>query len=66
MHAWVRVWCGKTVGWIELDPTNDIPAGSDPIMVAYDRYYADVAPVIGVLQGYAPQDVQAADVVPLE
>ncbi|MHB0951489.1 MAG: transglutaminase family protein [Allorhizobium sp.] len=67
MHAWVRVWCGKTVGWIELDPTNDMPAGSDHIVVAYGRDYADVAPVIGVLKSYGShQTVQAVDVVPLD
>ncbi len=26
MHAWVRFWCGTTGGWMELDPTNNIPA----------------------------------------
>ncbi|WP_246737804.1 MULTISPECIES: transglutaminase family protein [Rhizobium] len=67
MHAWVRVWCGKTIGWVELDPTNNIPAGTDHIVVAYGRDYADVAPVIGVLKSYGGQrSVQAVDVVPLQ
>ncbi len=67
MHAWVRVWCGETVGYLELDPTNDIPAGSDHIVVAYGRDYADIAPVVGVLKGYGNQKVvQAVDVVPLK
>lgn len=66
MHAWVRVWCGETVGWIEVDPTNDIPASTDHIVVAYGRDYADVAPVIGVLKSYGHQKIeQAVDVVPL-
>ncbi|CAN7405508.1 transglutaminase family protein [Rhizobium rhizogenes] len=67
MHAWVRVWCGETAGWIELDPTNNIPAGTDHIVVAYGRDYSDVAPVIGVLKGYGSQKtVQAVDVIPLK
>lgn len=67
MHAWVRVWCGETAGWIELDPTNNIPAGTDHIVVAYGRDYADVAPVIGVLKSYGSQrSVQAVDVIPLK
>jgi len=67
MHAWVRVWCGKTVGWIEFDPTNDMPAGSDHIAVAYGRHYSDVAPVIGILKSYGNhQTVRAVDVVPLD
>ncbi|NTJ65480.1 transglutaminase family protein [Agrobacterium rhizogenes] len=67
MHAWVRVWCGETAGWIELDPTNNIPAGTDHIVVAYGRDYSDVAPVIGVLKSYGNQKaVQAVDVIPLK
>ncbi|MBP1848951.1 transglutaminase family protein [Rhizobium halophytocola] len=65
MHAWVRVWCGRATGWIELDPTNDIPAGADHVVVAYGRDYSDVAPVIGVLKSYGSHDIiQAVDVVP--
>ncbi|MGF9563299.1 transglutaminase family protein [Neorhizobium sp. JUb45] len=67
MHAWVRVWCGETTGYVELDPTNDITAGSDHIVVAYGRDYADIAPVIGVLKTYGThQTVQSVDVVPLK
>ena len=22
MHAWVRIWCGVDMGWVEYDPTN--------------------------------------------
>jgi len=67
MHAWVRVWCGETMGYIELDPTNNIPAGSDHIVVAYGRDYSDIAPVIGVLKGYGNQKaIQAVDVIPLK
>jgi transglutaminase-like putative cysteine protease len=67
MHAWVRVWCGETLGWIELDPTNDIPAGTDHIVVAYGRDYGDVVPVIGIMKSYGGQRaVQAVDVVPLK
>ncbi|MBC2772241.1 transglutaminase family protein [Rhizobium sp. AQ_MP] len=66
MHAWVRVWCGKLTGWVELDPTNDIIAGTDHIVVGYGRDYADVAPVIGVLKSYGShQTAQAVDVIPV-
>lgn len=67
MHAWVRVWCGEATGYIELDPTNDIVAGSDHIVVGYGRDYSDVAPVIGVLKSYGNQQTtQAVDVVPVK
>ncbi|MBT9369267.1 transglutaminase family protein [Rhizobium sp. CSW-27] len=67
MHAWVRVWCGKAAGYIELDPTNNIPASSDHIVVGYGRDYSDVAPVIGVLKSYGShRTVQAVDVIPVK
>jgi transglutaminase-like putative cysteine protease len=66
MHAWVRVWCGTTAGWLELDPTNNIPAGTDHIVVGHGRDYGDVAPVIGVLKSYGSQTTkQAVDVIPV-
>lgn len=66
MHAWVRVWCGEALGYIELDPTNNLPAGSDHIVVAYGRDYSDIAPVVGVIKGYGNQKAaQAVDVIPV-
>ncbi|MGG7516837.1 transglutaminase family protein [Allorhizobium undicola] len=66
MHAWVRVWCGKSMGWLEFDPTNNISAGTDHVVVGYGRDYSDVAPVIGVLRSYGSHStVQAVDLVPL-
>lgn len=66
MHAWVRIWCGTTGGWLELDPTNNIPAGTDHIVVGHGRDYGDVAPVIGVLKSYGSQTTkQAVDVIPV-
>ena len=66
MHAWVKVWCGVDMGWLEFDPTNGIAAENDHIIVARGRDYDDVAPVIGVLRlsgGHKTR--QAVDVVPL-
>jgi transglutaminase-like putative cysteine protease len=67
MHAWVRAWCGKAMGWMEWDPTNNIMAGSDHIRVGYGRDYSDVAPVIGILKSYGSHKTeQAVDVVPVK
>ncbi|MEY9779744.1 transglutaminase family protein [Sinorhizobium fredii] len=67
MHAWVRFWCGTTGGWMELDPTNNISAGTDHIVVGHGRDYGDVAPVIGVLKSYGSHTTeQAVDVIPVE
>ncbi len=50
MHAWVQAWCGFETGWVEFDPTNALLVGTDHIVVARGRDYADVAPVAGVLR----------------
>ena len=67
MHAWVRVWGGRNAGWMEYDPTNNIPAGQDHIVVAYGRDYSDVAPIIGNLRSYGGQNnFQSVDVIPID
>jgi transglutaminase-like putative cysteine protease len=66
MHAWVRVWCGRELGWREFDPTNAILAGNDHIVVGYGRDYADVSPIVGVLRtvgGHTSE--QSVDVIPV-
>ena len=55
MHAWVNVWCGRDAGWQEFDPTNDMRAGNDHIVVGYGRDYSDVAPIVGVLSHRWPE-----------
>ena len=67
MHAWVKVWCGRETGWIEFDPTNDMLASNDHIVVGYGRDYSDVAPIVGVLKTTGGQEAeQKVDVVPVE
>ena len=67
MHAWVRVWCGHEAGWIEFDPTNDMLAGNDHIVVGYGRDYSDVSPIVGVLKTTGGQEAeQSVDVIPVD
>lgn len=66
MHAWVRVWCGQSVGWREYDPTNAMDVVDDHILIGYGRDYADVAPIRGVSRtagGHTGR--HTVDVVPL-
>lgn len=49
-HAWLSVFCGP-LGWVDVDPTNNIFVSSDHITVAWGRDYSDVAPVKGVVIG---------------
>ena len=58
-HAWVEVWL-PTVGWLGLDPTNNLVAGERHIRVAVGRDYADVPPVRGVFKGGAESTLHVA------
>ena len=66
-HAWVRIWCGEALDWIEFDPTNCMLADDSHILVARGRDYADVAPLDGVIISYGGQRLDVAvDVAALE
>jgi len=65
-HAWVSVWCGDSLGWVEFDPTNDCLCGTDHIPIAYGRDYGDVVPIKGMfLGGGEPLMSVSVDVAPL-
>lgn len=49
-HAWFAVYVPGE-GWAEFDPTNDQPAGTQHVVTAEGRDYADVTPVSGVIFG---------------
>jgi transglutaminase-like putative cysteine protease len=49
-HAWVEVLL-PDLGWIGLDPTNNLVADDRHIRVAMGRDYADVPPTRGVFKG---------------
>lgn len=50
-HAWVSCWLGPALGWIDLDPTNDLIVAHDHVRLGWGRDYADVSPIRGVLLG---------------
>jgi transglutaminase-like putative cysteine protease len=49
-HAWVSVFC-PPLGWIDLDPTNDVRVDRDHIVLAWGRDFGDVSPLRGVIVG---------------
>ena len=55
MHAWVMLWCGATLGWIGLDPTNASSPQRSTSCWRVGRDYTDVAPVDGVILGSGGQ-----------
>ena len=50
-HAWVQVWCGAEIGWLDCDPTNNLIVGDEHIAVAVGRDFSDVTPLRGVILG---------------
>lgn len=67
MHAWVRVWCGTHMGWVEFDPTNAMLAGADHIAIGHGRDYADISPIVGVLRTHGSHETrQSVDVIRIE
>jgi transglutaminase-like putative cysteine protease len=50
-HAWVAVYAGPDIGWVDLDPTNAVVCGTDHVTIATGRDYTDVAPIRGVFLG---------------
>ena len=49
-HAWLSVWC-PPLGWVDLDPTNDVLPSRRHVTLAWGRDYGDVSPIRGVILG---------------
>jgi transglutaminase-like putative cysteine protease len=49
-HAWISFYC-HGIGWIDVDPTNNLLPATRHIAVAYGRDYNDVSPIRGVILG---------------
>ncbi len=63
-HAWLAVYCGEA-GWLDVDPTNNIPVSTDHVTVAWGRDYSEVCPVQGVIVGGGNHKMQVSvDVAP--
>ncbi len=50
-HAWLSLYGGETLGWIDFDPTNGCLVKADHIPICVGRDYRDVAPMRGVVLG---------------
>lgn len=58
-HAWVSIWCPQ-LGWIDLDPTNDLVVGDSHVTLAVGRDFGDVTPLRGVIRGGAEHTMKVA------
>jgi transglutaminase-like putative cysteine protease len=63
-HAWVSIYC-SALGWIDLDPTNNVIPGVEHIVVAWGRDYSDISPIRGMTLGSGGHSLAVAvDVQP--
>jgi len=64
-HAWVALWCGEDRGWVGFDPTNNLVAQNDHVVLAVGRDYSDVAPIKGLILTPGDQSLKVeVDVIP--
>lgn len=49
-HAWVSAHCGS-LGWVDVDPTNNVLVSDSHISIGWGRDYDDVCPIQGVFVG---------------
>ena len=66
-HAWIQLWAGEKVGWVNLDPTHGKWVAEDHVVTAVGRDYSDVPPNRGVWKGDAKESIAVTvNVQPVE
>jgi transglutaminase-like putative cysteine protease len=65
-HAWVSLWCGASMGWMDFDPTNALAVQNDHVEVARGRDYSDASPIDSMVLSYGSHELEVeVDVVPV-
>jgi transglutaminase-like putative cysteine protease len=49
-HAWVSAYC-PGIGWVDMDPTNNVVPSNGHVTLAWGRDYGDVSPLRGLILG---------------
>jgi transglutaminase-like putative cysteine protease len=66
-HAWVGCWLGPGLGWVDLDPTNDLVVRDEHVVLGWGRDYGDISPVRGIILGGGSHSVTVGvDLAPVE
>ena len=64
-HAWLSLWCPE-FGWVDFDPTNNMRAQNEHIVLGWGRDYSDVSPTRGFIHGGGTQQLTVSvDVLPI-
>ncbi|RRA47426.1 transglutaminase family protein [Acidipila sp. EB88] len=65
-HAWVSAY-SRELGWLDVDPTNNVAPTDGHVTLAWGRDYSDVSPLRGLILGGGGHTLQVAvDMEPVE
>jgi transglutaminase-like putative cysteine protease len=65
-HAWVSAYC-PGIGWLGVDPTNNIVPSNGHVTLAWGRDYGDVSPLRGLILGGGAHTLKVAvDMEPID
>jgi transglutaminase-like putative cysteine protease len=65
-HAWVSAYC-PDIGWLDVDPTNNVVPSNGHVTLAWGRDYGDVSPLRGLILGGGAHTLRVAvDMEPLD
>jgi transglutaminase-like putative cysteine protease len=65
-HAWVSAYC-PGLGWLDMDPTNNLVPSRSHVTLAWGRDYGDVSPLRGLILGGRDHILKVAvDMEPVE
>jgi transglutaminase-like putative cysteine protease len=65
-HAWVSAYC-PGMGWLDVDPTNNLVPSNGHVTLAWGRDYGDVSPLRGLILGGGAHKLQVGvDMEPLD
>ena len=65
-HAWVSAYC-PGMGWLDLDPTNNVVPSNGHVTLAWGRDYGDVSPLRGLILGGGAHTLKVGvDMEPLD
>jgi transglutaminase-like putative cysteine protease len=65
-HAWVSAYC-PGIGWLDVDPTNNVVPSNGHVTLACGRDYGDVSPLRGLILGGGSHTLKVAvDMEPVD
>ena len=65
-HAWVSAY-SRDLGWLDMDPTNNVAPTEGHVTLAWGRDYGDISPLRGLILGGGGNSLKVeVDMEPLE